>query len=167
MRRRLVLMRHAKSDWSTAGRPDHGRPLNLRGRLAAPLMAAYLAEQPFAIDCALVSDAVRTQETWARMRPLLPDGPEPRLEPQMYEAPPDALLAALRAAPDAAQTVLMIGHNPGMETFAAMLTAPGSARPGRFPTAALAVFHAALPSWAEAGAGRFGLEAYEEPKGLV
>lgn len=165
--RRLVLMRHAKSDWSAPGQPDHARPLNRRGRLAAPLMAAFLAEQDWRIDLALISDAARTRETWERMRPLLPDVPAPRLEPRIYEAPPEALLAALQDAPDDARAVLMLGHNPGIDEFAHLLTAPGSPHPGRFPTAALAVFRTAAPRWRDAAPGGFTLEAYEEPKSLV
>lgn len=164
--RRLILMRHAKSDW-TAGQPDRERPLNRRGRLAAALMGAFLAEAPWPIDCALVSDARRTLETWERMGPLLPNAPAPQSTPSLYEAHPAALLMALRAAPETARTVLMLGHNPGLAEFAHTLAAPAAARPGPFPTASLAVFLCEAPTWREAAPGGFRLEIYEEPKGLV
>ncbi|MEL6980296.1 MAG: histidine phosphatase family protein [Pseudomonadota bacterium] len=168
--RRLALLRHAKSDWSTQGEPDHARPLSLRGRLAAPLMGAWLAEQPWRIDLALISDAARTRETWARLAPLLPQTPPIETLEALYLAEPEAMLAALRKAPDKARTVLMIGHNPGLEQFALRLGDAQSPRPGAFPTAALGVFRldgAAAPSWDCAAFGDFRLEAYEEPKGLV
>ena len=165
--RRLVLMRHAKSDWSTFGQEDHDRPLNLRGRLAAPLMGAWLAEQPWSIDLALVSSAARTQETWARLAPMLPEKPAFRTEAALYHAEPETTLQLLRAAPAEAAVVLMIGHNPGMEALAARLTPAGAATATRFPTAAIGVFRLEAADWSAAGYGRFTLEAFEQPKSLV
>ena len=164
--KRLILMRHAKSCWDDAALGDHDRPLNLRGRLGAVLMGAWLAEQPWRIEAALISTSVRTRETWVRIAPQLAGAPTPRFEGRIYEATPEALLETLRAAPGEAETVLMLGHNPGMEEFSAMLAAPEGARPERFATSATAVFETERP-WAEARGGGFRLIAFEAPKTLV
>lgn len=165
---RLALLRHAKSDWSAPGQPDHERPLSLRGRLAAPLMGAWLAEQPWRIDLAMVSTAVRAQETWTRLSPLLPEKPVVWSEKDLYHAAPDEMMRILRSAPSDAETVLMIGHNPGLEDFANTLTSPVAGEAvGDFPTAAIGVFRLEAKSWGKADFGRFALEAYEKPKTLV
>lgn len=164
--RRLALLRHAKSAWDDPTLPDHDRPLNLRGRLAATLMGAWFAEQPWRLDAALVSSSRRTQETWARVSQQLDAPPEQIVAPEIYEAETIALLRALRTAPADAETVLMLGHNPGMEEFAARLGAPASPRPGAFPTATVAVFTTEA-AWAQADWGRFALVDVERPKTLV
>ncbi len=170
---RLILLRHAKSDWSRPDLPDHDRPLARRGRLAAPLMGAWLTEMGFVPDAALVSSSVRTRETWARLTATLPSAPEPILAPEIYEAEPDALLDAVRRAP-AAETLLMLGHCPGLELLAARL----ARKPLRMPTAAAAVFErdGAAAGWADAArtysadapsGGGARLIAFESPKTLV
>jgi phosphohistidine phosphatase len=64
MTRTLILIRHTKSDWDDSGLDDHDRPLNDRGRLSAPRIGAWLAEQGFEPDAVLCSTARRTRETW-------------------------------------------------------------------------------------------------------
>lgn len=161
--RRLVLMRHAKSSWAEGGLADHERPLNQRGRLAAALMGAWLAEQPWRLDAAIVSTSVRTRRTWDLLRL---DAPTPVYEPRIYEAEPTALLGVLRAAPEGAETVMMLGHNPGLEELSAMISAEGGPYPGRFATGAVAVFEMTAP-WRELGHGRARLTEFEAPKSLV
>src|SRR4051794_39009153 len=108
---RLLLLRHAKSD-RPAGVADLERPLNPRGRKAAPLMAAYLVEQGLRPDLALVSPLKRTQETW---EPVCQAFRQTRMDlvKEIYEAPAPVLLSAVRAASDAS-SLMLIGHNPGM-----------------------------------------------------
>ncbi|MBL4558811.1 MAG: histidine phosphatase family protein [Rhodobacteraceae bacterium] len=65
-------MRHAKSDWGDPTRADHDRPLNRRGRRAAPLIGRWLAAQGAIPDAVLTSSARRTRETWDRMAPAFP-----------------------------------------------------------------------------------------------
>lgn len=165
--RRLVLLRHAKSDWSTPGQPDHARPLNLRGRLAASLMAAWLQEQPWRVAHVWVSDATRTQETLERLTTALPTATVETTS-DLYLAEPEEMMTVLRRTPDMAETVLMIGHNPGLEAFAADLCAPSSPRPPAFPTAAVAEMTLCGPmSWRDARARAWRLETFEQPKSLV
>lgn len=172
--KRLILMRHAKSAWDDPALADHERPLNPRGRLAAVLMGAWLAElmdrEAWRINAALVSTSLRTRQTWDRIAPFLVVGGAaalaPTWTPEIYEAESSALFAALRAAPEPAETVLMLGHNPGMEEFADRLARADGPRPGRFPTAATAIF-AGAGRWAEVAPGGFQLVAMEQPKSLV
>lgn len=164
--KRLVLMRHAKSSWNDAALPDHERPLNMRGRLAASLMGAWLAEQPWRVDAVVVSTSRRTRESWDRLAAMIDRPPSPTFDRTIYEAPTTALLAALNTTAPEVETLLMLGHNPGMEDFAAMLAAPSGPRPARFATAAAAVFETDL-DWPYAEHGDFRLIAFETPKSLV
>ena len=157
--RRLVLMRHAKSSWDRPAEPDHERSLNRRGRLAATLMGAWFAEQPWAVDLALVSTSTRTRETWDR---LMISGATVEFRRALYHAAPDTLWAAAQGAPDTAETVLIIAHNPGLEELLSAL--PGG--PRRTPTAAIAVIEI-NEDWRRAGLATARLTAYEEPKSLV
>jgi phosphohistidine phosphatase len=72
--RRLMLMRHAKSDWSVGGQRDHDRALAARGREAAPLIAAYMARHGLRPDRVLVSTARRARETWDLVAPAFGKG---------------------------------------------------------------------------------------------
>lgn len=166
--RRLLLLRHAKSD-RPAGVPDIDRPLDARGREAAPRMGAYLASEGLHPDLALVSPAKRTRETWEAVAASLGAVPAQIVE-TIYEAPPASLLEAVRAAPDSAETLILVGHNPGMEALADRLVGAGP-RAARsrlaqgFPTAALAVIEFDADSWgAIDGDGR--LERFVRPKDL-
>jgi len=153
--RTLYLLRHAKSSWDDPSLDDFDRPLSERGRKAAPLIGRYMAEHGWQPDLALVSPAVRARDTWQLVAPELPAPVQTRFEPAIYMAEPEALLTLLRdiAAPG---SVILVGHNPGLEQLAAILAGPGSDLQARarmtekFPTAALARFdvHAMEPGGA-------------------
>ncbi|AWN54730.1 histidine phosphatase family protein [Methylobacterium sp. 17Sr1-1] len=165
--RRLILLRHAKSDWPD-GASDVDRPLAPRGREAAPKMAAYLAEQGLIPDRVLVSPARRTQETWDLVKPALGTVPDETV-PQIYEAPVSRLLDVVRSIPDEVATALMIGHNPGFQDLARLLGRPGEARRAltkKYPTAAVAVIDLAVDSWGKVEAGEGTVERFVTPKSL-
>lgn len=165
---RLLLLRHAKAD-RPPGVSDLDRPLDARGRAAAPRMGAYLAAEGLRPDLALVSPSRRTRETWEAAAEALGVVPT-QIVPAIYEAPPEALLDAVRAAPAEAGTLILVGHNPGIEALADMLVASGpraarSRLAGGFPTAALAVITFAGEDWSAVGrTGR--LERFVRPKDL-
>lgn len=168
--RRLLLLRHAKSD-RPAGMPDLDRPLNPRGRAIAPRMGAYLADEDLRPDFALVSPALRARETWEAVRGHLGEVPS-RIVRTIYEAPIAALLDAVRAAPDEARTLLLIGHNPGIQDLAQALAAQGPRTERdrlatQFPTAALAVIAFEAGTWAAVGRGDGRLERFVRPKDLA
>jgi phosphohistidine phosphatase len=152
---RLILVRHAKSSWNDPARADHDRPLNARGRHAAPRIGRWLAAQGAVPDEVLTSPAARTRETWALMAPELP-GPVPvRTVPALYLAAPATMLQTLRGATGA--TVLMLGHNPGIAEFAALLAADPPEDPEfrRYPTGAATLFDLGETPW-PAVTGRSG-----------
>jgi phosphohistidine phosphatase len=139
---RLILMRHAKSDWSLSG-DDHDRPLNPRGLRSARALGQWLRDHDYLPDTALVSSAVRTRQTFD----LLGLAVAPSLDRGLYLADENALLRALQDS--AGKTVLMIGHNPGIASFATdVLTEPHShERFFDYPTGATLVAEFEAASW--------------------
>jgi phosphohistidine phosphatase len=167
--RRLLLLRHAKAAWPS-GTMDLDRPLSRRGREAAARMGEYLKDEDLMPDLVLLSPARRTQETWELVRPAIAEV-ESRQDGRIYEAPVARLLGVLQEVPAEAQTVLMIGHNPGFEDLAALLAGEGDqdgmARLGqKYPTAALAVIRFPQESWAGIRRGTGCLERFVTPKSL-
>lgn len=124
--RTLVLLRHAKSDYPP-GVPDHDRPLAARGRRDAPEAGAWLAAHCPPPDRVLVSSAKRAQETWALAAPHLGSYGTVVSESRIYEAAGSALAALVSALPAEDLTVVMVGHNPGLEDLAASLVRGGDA----------------------------------------
>lgn len=143
----LILTRHAKSDWSHDDLSDHSRPLNPRGRAAASLVGTALAERGLTPDQILCSSATRTQQTWDGIAAGLGKTPEPELIHSLYHAAPETMLEVLREA--TGQTVVMIGHNPGIAALAGFLvaTAPDHPRFAHFPTGATLI--AEVGQWAD------------------
>ena len=149
--RRLMLLRHAKSNWPE-GVADRDRPLATRGREAAPVIGRYLAEELLLPDLVLVSPARRTAETWELVAPMLSDRPPSRIEPRIYEAPPQRLLQVVQEVEPAVRSLMMIGHNPGFEELASSLVSHGdryaAARLNqKYPTCGLAVLDFAIDDW--------------------
>lgn len=161
----LVLLRHAKSAYPQ-GVPDHERPLSGRGRRDAPVAGWRIASVVQHLDLALISTAVRAQQTWELARPAL-DVAEQVDVPELYLASPDTMLRRIRAA--AADTVIVVSHNPGTEELAERLTRNTDSPVYRrmvtkFPTAAFAVLTADAPfhSW---GYGDAKLQTFEVGRG--
>jgi len=145
--RTLVLIRHAKSDWS-GDEDDYDRPLAKRGRRQAPESGAWIAAN-LSLDLAVVSPAARAQITWELVAAELAEEPEVRLDERVYAAWGRELLAVVRELPDSATTVALVGHNPGLEDLLAELI--GEWVP--MPTSAVAVVDLEGPwSWAGPGA---------------
>ena len=161
--RTLVLLRHAKSDWST-GEPDLHRPLAQRGRRQAPEAGRWLAANLDAIDLAVVSPATRARQTWELAAAELGTPPAVRVDERAYAADEEELLALLRgldAEPGPGPgVVVLVAHNPGLEDLASLLAGQWVA----MKTSALAVFTLG-DSWAGAGPGRARLRASGRPPG--
>jgi phosphohistidine phosphatase len=142
MAHRLLLLRHAKSDWADATLPDRDRPLAKRGRKAAELIGEHLAAETLRPDLVLCSSARRTRETWER---LGLEGVETLVEDALYGASDEELIARLHAVPERSNAVLVVGHNPGVQDLAIALAGPDLGERAarlreKFPTGALAVF---------------------------
>lgn len=118
--RTLILLRHAKSDWSLSA-DDIDRPLAERGQAQAPLAGRWLASNAGRIDLAIVSPARRARETWELVAAELASAPPARVDDLVYAASADRLLDVVRDVPDDVHTVVLVGHNPGMEQLASLL----------------------------------------------
>jgi phosphohistidine phosphatase len=169
--RRLMLLRHAKSDWSRPGMRDHDRTLNARGRDAAPKMGAYMARHALFPDLVLASTATRVRETLDLLLPALGRDPKVTHDERIYEASEDALMEVLREAPRTAHALLMVGHNPGFADLAGLLIASGDIEArarliDKFPTGALAVIDFPLDDWAKVHPHSGRLDRFVVPRTL-
>jgi phosphohistidine phosphatase len=163
----LLLFRHAKSSWADPTLPDHDRPLASRGRRDAKRIAKHLAGLESEPELVLCSSAVRTLETLELVRPALGNS-KVLFEDGLYGASSDELLARIRVVPDAVGSVMLIGHNPGLEQLALLLASSGDELRGletKFPTAALATL-AVETTWSRLAPGDAILTAYIVPKQL-
>jgi phosphohistidine phosphatase len=166
--RRLLLLRHAKSSWSDSGLADHDRPLSSRGRRAATAVRDHLEQLATLPGLVLCSSAARTVETLDLIRPALPPDVAVEIEPALYGASADELLARLRRVPATVRCALLIGHNPGIESLAALLAGDGdraalAAMERKFPTAAVAHMSTERP-WSDLRPGAATLEQFWTPR---
>lgn len=124
MKRRLILMRHAKSSWGSEADTDHDRPLNARGKRDAPAIAERLEAMGWVPDAVYSSTSKRTRSTWKRMAAVLPDGKAIPVvwEPDFYHGDSRAIGLSAASWPDGVETILVLGHNPGWEDALALLS---------------------------------------------
>ncbi len=169
---RLLVFRHAKSSWNNASMADFDRPLAPRGQQAAEAMAQHVASLDPPPALVLCSTARRAQDTLQPLRDRLPAGTEVRLEDDLYGADAPDLLALLRTVPDDVTSVMIVGHNPGLENLVRGLGRDGDAGliarvRTKFPTAALATL-TFDGSWKQLGsAASARLEAFVVPGDLA
>ncbi len=163
--RRLMLLRHAKSDWPDV--PDRDRPLAKRGRRDAPVIGRWLREGGYLPDVVVCSVARRTRQTWDLVARELGGSPSVTFEPRAYAASALTLLYLVQELPDAYRAALLIGHNPAIAELATSLagSADADAAPLRFPTAAVAVFEFS-GDWPALAPGRARLLDYTTPADL-
>jgi phosphohistidine phosphatase len=147
-------MRHAKAEPFAA--TDHVRELTQRGRRDAVGAGRYLSDAGMVPDHAVVSSAVRAVQTWEGVCEGLGRTPESVVDDAVFTGSPDVVLEALRTAPDRAERLMFVGHNP-TTAYLAHLLDDGNGEPGAvarllegFPAGALAVFEVQVP-WAELG----------------
>ena len=168
--RRIILFRHAKSDWPEQV-DDHDRPLAERGRLASPRMGKYMAEENLRPDLVVTSSARRARETWELARSaFMHDIPE-KIEPRIYDAAASAIFEIIKQTPPDVRVLLLVGHNPGLHELALRLI--GEARPAdmsrlqhKYPTAGLAVIDFDIAAWTELREHLGQLERFETPKSI-
>jgi len=160
--KKLLLLRHAKSSWDDTGLADFERPLNDRGRRAAPLVGRFMRERELRPDLVLCSPAERTRQTVALVLEAAGLSAPVRFDERIYDATVGRLVEVVSQAGEGAGEILLVGHNPGMEELLELLT--GETR--RMPTAALARIHLDTDDWAELGAHTGRLEWHVKPKEL-
>jgi phosphohistidine phosphatase len=175
--RRLMLLRHAKTESDAPSGRDQDRRLDDRGRKDATTIGGWIATHPPFPDTVLVSTAVRAHQTWemawAAMKNAVPP-PQVELLPELYGADPSQLLQSIRAA--SAQNpkhdpkrLLLIGHNPGMHELALALAGSGDdagrqALADNLPTSGLAILDFAVNDWADVSFRRGRLVLFVSPK---
>ncbi|MEZ2132210.1 MULTISPECIES: histidine phosphatase family protein [unclassified Sinorhizobium] len=170
-RRRLILLRHGKSAWPN-GVADQDRPLASRGQKSAPVMGAYLAREELVPDLVLVSTARRTQETWKLVSTALPPHVAKRDLTKLYAAAATEILKIVHAIEPSAATVMLIGHNPGLQAFALDLCREEDRDARRrlqekFPTCGLAVIDFEANRWEDITPTSGHLERFVTPRSLV
>lgn len=151
--RRLMLLRHAKTERAEPGQRDRDRRLTKRGRADAPAIGAYMARHGLIPDLALVSPAKRTQETWALLAAAFAAPPRSVDEDRLYNAGTEDLLRLIAEA-RSAHALLVVGHNPGLHDVAMQLIASGDvdARERvaeKLPTSGLVVLELAFDDWSK------------------
>jgi phosphohistidine phosphatase len=139
----LLVLRHAKSSWSDPARDDHERPLNERGRRDGPRMGELVRECGLLPDIVISSDAVRARLTAEAMAEAACYAGEILLDHHLYLASPADILSLLRTVQENAETVMIVGHNPGLEELVEQLTGERQ----DLPTAALARIVLPIARW--------------------
>ena len=168
----LLLLRHAKSSWDEPSLDDFDRPLAPRGQTAAPRMGAYMAQQGLAPELILCSPSVRARQTLDLVLPHLAGEPTVLHEDALYLAAASLMLARLRKIESKVGSVMIVGHDPGMQGLALELSGSGdadilNALAGKFPTAALAVIRFRARAWSRIGPGKGRIEQFVTPKMLA
>lgn len=158
LRKICYILRHAKAQPAEAGQLDNERALAPRGVRNARQIGRYLKERGYAPSLVLCSTAYRTRETLANVMPFLPEDVVMRIEEQLYMASRAALLRRLREIDDGTVSVMIVGHNPGLEDLVQFLVGRGPPSELRklktkFPTAALARIDLGPMSWSKVGKG--------------
>jgi phosphohistidine phosphatase len=176
--KQLFVLRHAKSSWDDPGIDDHERPLAPRGQRAVKLLAAHLREHQIEPEQVLCSSARRTIETCEGVKP----GGEVVVEPDLYNASGDDVLARLRRVPEGTSSVMLIGHNPALQVLVLRLIGANgndgrspelddgndsmlSAVQHKFPTGAMATL-SFEGDWQDLSAGQAKLVDLVRPRDL-
>jgi phosphohistidine phosphatase len=146
----VTLVRHAKSSWNNPGQADHDRPLNQRGVRDGPIMASRLLARECVPDLLLSSTARRAQATSAYLQSAFQLSPEQfQLSKALYLASPECLLEILSVVDTKVRHVMIVGHNPGLETLSEQLAGRTLA-----PMPTLGIRHFACASIQALGAWR-------------
>ncbi|MDB5690811.1 MAG: histidine phosphatase family protein [Sphingomonas bacterium] len=169
--KRLTLLRHAKSGWDDPVARDFDRPLNAKGKRAARAIGRHLREAGLAFDHAIASPATRVVETLEEMSGGLGRALRPAFDRKIYLASAETLLDVIHNAPETAETLLVAGHNPGLEDLVLLLVPDGAGQDreaveDKFPTASLAEIRFDAMRWADVRAGAGTLSRFVRPRDL-
>jgi phosphohistidine phosphatase len=172
--RRLMLLRHAKTETDAPSGRDQDRRLDDRGRKDAAQMGDWIASHPRVPELVLVSHAVRARQTWDIAWEAMKDrvtAPEVEILPELYGADPAQILETIRTAtvPANPRQLLLVGHNPGMHEAGLMLTGSGDpasakALADNLPTAGLAILDFDVKDWGDVAYRRGKLVLFVSPK---
>jgi phosphohistidine phosphatase len=170
--RRLMLLRHAKTETNAPSGRDQDRRLDDRGLRDAAEIGGWIARHPPFPDSVLVSPAVRAHQTWEIAWAAMKDAvPQPQVEflPELYGADPAQLLHTIRAATGDPRRMMLVGHNPGMHELALALAGSGGDKARKalgdnLPTSGLAVFEFAIDWWSDVAFRHGRLVSFVSPR---
>ena len=167
----LSLLRHAKSNWSNPTIPDRERPLATRGVTDAPLIGKAMAERGIDPELVLCSSARRTRDTLALVLPELKVEPKVVYEDALYHARPETMLEIMQALQPGASRVMLVGHNPELQSFALDLVGSGPKHlrdrlREKYPTAGLVVMTFTAGLWKSVTINSGELKLFLTPKEL-
>ena len=170
--RRLLLLRHGKAERSQPGGRDRDRALAARGRADAPQIGGYLRHHAVLPDGVVVSPAARTRETWELAAAALGRGPAAVYDERLYNAAAGTILDVIKETSPEVGTLLVVGHNPGLQEAADLLAAAGDLEARQrlkeaFPTSSLAVIDFALDGWHRLHAHSCRIERFVTPRSLA
>jgi phosphohistidine phosphatase len=159
----LLILRHAKAEnkGKETVATDHPRALTGRGRAEASEVGRRMAAQGVRPNLMVSSDARRAYQTATLAATELPEAAPIQLDPDVYNASLDTLLAVVRRQPDSAECVVLVGHNPGFEDLASALTGQSLA----LPTGGLACLTFATAAWSAVQEGTSTLAWLAMPSG--
>jgi len=167
----LTLLRHAKSGWDNPALRDFDRPLNRRGRKAAHAIGRAMRSEGMTFDAVIASPAVRVSDTLRDVSETYGRDLDAREDQALYLASPSVLLEQIHEVDDGCERLLVVGHNPGLEQLALLLS--GSGEQGllesvadKYPTAAVAVIRFDCNRWAEVDKGKGRLTRFMRPRDL-
>ena len=164
----LSLLRHAKSSWKDPTIDDHDRPLNTRGKAEAPVMGKAMAEHGLDPDLVLCSTARRTRDTLQLVLPALKSEPKVVYEDGLYHGTPQEMLDLLHEVTPGVTQVLLVGHNPELQSFALDLIGSGpkllkDRLEAKYPTAGLVVLRFQSGAWKDIAVNSGKLELFLTP----
>lgn len=162
MLRYLTLLRHAKSSWQEPGISDHDRPLSQRGQQDAPVMGRRLLARGSRPSLMLSSTALRARQTAQIIaRELGYPAEFLQLEPELYLATPEQILAVLARQADSFRNIIVCGHNPGLTELANRLT---GSEIDNIPTCGLVEIELNLENWPDISATTGTQQLYDYPR---
>jgi phosphohistidine phosphatase len=158
--KKLLIMRHAKSSWKETEIADHKRPLKKRGLKEAAYIGKVLKNKELIPDKIMSSNAVRAADTAAIVADKCGFKKEIEYTDKLYMAESGAILELIHAQPDSIKTLMVIGHNPGMEALVQVL----SRKVESLSTASVAYFQADIKSWKDLKQGeKIKLKKFWQP----
>lgn len=165
----LYLLRHGKSDWESDFDSDHERGLAKRGIESTHRMGQYLIDYGFNVDLCLCSDAIRCKRTWELLSEMDSFASKVEFSNNVYEANSDKLFELIKETADGKESLLLIGHNPGLEELAEYLVLGDNLDElhnplfSKFPTAAFLGLSLSVDSWRDITPGHGSIISYWIP----
>jgi phosphohistidine phosphatase len=169
--RRLLILRHAKTEPADPGQDDHNRALVERGRREAGQIGAYMASHALIPDRVVLSPARRAQETWKHLSEALKPAPGAATDDRVYEATPQDIFSILAGAPAPVKSLMVVGHNPSLHEVALMLIASGDIEARerlreKLTTGGLVIIDFAFDDWSKLHPRSGRLERFVTPKSI-